>query len=173
MYGTRPPSVRLVLLALAAPPVLVPHLSARCPPCVRLLSALLCWPRLQFLCHLSALCLPCVVGFGRASSPCPPCVVGSGRAYSSCPPLVRRLFPKQFTVGFSLRRKKVGRHMRWPRPRSLPVMWTPPNLVRDLSAMWPPANVNVSALSRLRLQTLSTMCPPCARLLSCAGFESA
>ena len=59
MCATCPPLVRLVLLALAAPPVLVRHLSALCcwlwprlhrpcPPCVRHLSACVR--------HLSALC---------------------------------------------------------------------------------------------------------------------
>ena len=62
-----------MLLALAAPPVLVRHLSALCPPSV--------------------------VGFGRASSPCPPlvhevspmcppCVLGFGRIFNSCSPCV-------------------------------------------------------------------------------------
>ena len=36
LSATCPPCVRLVLLALAAPSVLVRHLSASCPPCVRL-----------------------------------------------------------------------------------------------------------------------------------------
>ena len=77
--------VRLVLLALAAPPVLIRHLSALCPPCVLLVSALcppcvaLCplWPRLQTLSGMSPPCVqlasPCVC-FGRASKPCPACV---------------------------------------------------------------------------------------------------
>ena len=53
----------------------------------------------------------------------------------------------------------------WPRLHGPHVsgLATPPNLVRDLSATWPPANV--SALSRLRFQTLSTMCLPCVRLV--------
>ena len=100
---TCPPLVRLVLLALAAPPVLVRHLSALCPPCVRHLSALCCWlwPRLQSLSAtcppcariVSATCPPCVVGFGRASSPCPPLVrlVPALRPSSPCMPLVRQV----------------------------------------------------------------------------------
>ena len=80
-----PPLVHLVLLALAAPPVLVRHLSTlcppsvvgfgplvrqvspRCPPCVCLVSALCSW-------LLPALCPPCVLVFGRSSSPCRPLV---------------------------------------------------------------------------------------------------
>ena len=77
-----PPLVRLVLLALAAPSVLVRHLSALCPPCVvgfgrasspcpplvRLVSALCCWPNLAItlICHVSGMCRP--------SAFSPPCV---------------------------------------------------------------------------------------------------
>ena len=57
-----PPLVRLVLLALAAPPVLVRFVSAACPPCV--------------------------VGFGRASSPCPPLVCHLSALCPPCAPPV-------------------------------------------------------------------------------------
>ena len=76
-----PPLVRLVLLALAAPPVLVRHLSALCPPCVvgfgrasspcpplvRLVSALCCWPNLAItlICRVSGMCRP-----SAFSAPC-------------------------------------------------------------------------------------------------------
>ena len=57
-------------------------------------------------------------------------------------------FPKQFTVGFSLRKKS------WPR-YALAASPEPPNLVRLVSALiplWP------------RLHALSAMCPPCVRV---------
>ena len=68
-----PPLVRVVLLVVAAPPVLVRHLSAlprlhvlvrHLSACVRLVSALCCWlwPRPHVLArHLSPTCPPCVV----------------------------------------------------------------------------------------------------------------
>ena len=113
-----------------------------CPPCVL---------------HVSAFGPPCVVGFGRASSPCPPLVRLVSALFcwlwprlqflsAACPPLV----PQTVYCGVLSQEKKrlaaFGRHMRWPRPWSLSVMWppcvrlesalaTPPNLVRDLSAM--------------------------------------
>ena len=58
-------------------------------------------------------------------------------------------FPKQFTVGFSLR-KLAGRVMLWPRPWSLSAMRPPCiPLASPFCPLWP------------RLQTLSAVCPPC------------
>ena len=62
-------------------------------------------------------------------------------------------FPKQFTAGFSLRKKKG-----WPRYALAGFL----ELVRHVSAFSPPSLVHlVSALRRL--QTLSAMCPPYVR----------
>ena len=100
-----------------------------CPPCVRL-TALRHVPTIVR--HVSAIV--------RLDSvwPRPPCV----RLVSAVCLLVCALFPKQLTVGLSLRKKKVGRDMLWPRFRSLSA----------ICPLWP------------RLHTWSAMCPPCVRL---------
>ena len=92
-------------------------------------------------------------------------------------------FPKQFTVGFYLRKKRLaasGRDMLWPRPRSLSALrpplfalclpWFPfgsdftlcPPCVRLVSAVCPPCVRLVCEWSLLWpcLQTLSALCPP-------------
>ena len=86
------------------------------------------------------------------------------------------LFPKQFTVGFCLRKEKAGRDMLWPRswplaaphrlgraPKPCPRFESaaPPNLVRHVPAL---------CVLWLPLQTLAAMCrvpaSPCIRLVS-------
>ena len=51
-------------------------------------------------------------------------------------------FPKQFTVGFSLR-KKAGRDMPWPRPRSVSAMCPPSSAfcARRVSTLAAPPNL--------------------------------
>ena len=78
----------------------------------------------------------------------PPCVVGFGCAFNSCSVCVRHVSatcsPNSLLWGSLSQQKKLD--MRWPRPQGLSVMWppcvrlesalaTPPNLVRNLSAM--------------------------------------
>ena len=81
-------------------------------------------------------------------------------------------FPKQFAVGFSLRRKKAGRDMLWSRPWSLSAMCPPcvrldsalaasPHFVGHVSAVCPPC-IRLECASK----PLSAMCPPCVRLVS-------
>ena len=136
------------------------RLSAMCPPCVL---------------HVSTFGPSCVVGFGRASSPCPPLVRLVLLALAAPPVLVPHLSatcsPNSLLWGSLSEEKRLAAICAGRVPGACPwcgcdvsTLATPPNLVRDLSAMWPPANV--SALSRLRPQTLSTMCPPCVCLLS-------
>ena len=76
--------------------------------------------------------------------------------------LSHRLFlPKQFTVGFSPRRKKAGRDMLWPRSRSLSAMCPP------LSALCPPGFPTLChafALCSPCVRRVSASCPPCVRL---------
>ena len=176
--------VRRVLLALAAPPVLVRHLSAlccwlwprlqslsaTCPPCVRHLSAFLalaappCPPLVR---HVSATCPPCVVGFGHASSPCPSALCcwlwPRLRSLSAiCPPCVRHL---SALCCFALA--------------------APPVLVRHLYALCPPLvpqilNCSLSGKKGWpRPQSLSALCPPsatclpCVHLVPCVRLESA
>ena len=166
LSATCPPCVRLVLLALAAPPVLVRHLSAlclrlaaTCPPCVRLVLLALAAPpvlvRLMsasppLVCHqsLSAIRPPCD---RHLSATCPPCVV---------PQAV--YFPKRFAVGFSLRS-----NMLWPRPGACPpcVRHCPPcvrHCVRlDSARVSKPCPLE-SKFGWPRLQ----LCRPCVRLVS-------
>ena len=60
------------------------HVSASCPPCVHLASALSpLWPRLQTLSAMRPLCVQPCVHFGCASKPCLPCV-----SLAFCPPCV-------------------------------------------------------------------------------------
>ena len=90
------------------------------------------------------------------------------------------VFPKPFTVGFSLRGKKAGRDMLWPRSLSatcppcdsasaivclvrlvsLESAFSPPP---NLASVRPPCLRHVSAVCPLwpRLQTLSAVCPLC------------
>ena len=82
---TCPPCVRLVLLALVAPPVLVRHLSATCPPCVALAAPPL------LVRHLFATCPPLVrlVSNVLLALAAPPGLVRHLSVL--CPPLVRLL----------------------------------------------------------------------------------
>ena len=138
LSDTCPPLVRLVLLALAAPPVsspclpLVRHVSAT-PTLVRYLSALCCWlwPRLQSL-----------------SATCPPCV----RLVPACGCFQTFYFPKQFIVGFSLGRRTLT--MPWPRPQSLSGMCP------ASCPLWPPLQA-LSAMYNVYPCLLFAMCPPC------------
>ena len=165
-----PPLVRLVLLALAAPPVLVRHLSALC-----------WWPNLAvppvLVRHLSALCPPCVVGFGRASRPCPPlvrlvsatclpCVVGFGHASSPCLPSVRHL---SATCPCPPLVRLV-----------LLALAAPPVLVRHLSALCcsPNSLLLGSLLEKKRLPAICSgrvpgACPPCVRHVSALAVPGA
>ena len=95
------------LLGTAAFLELVHHVSAMCPPCVRLVSPLAAPNLVVWLGRASKPCPPCVrfvSAFGpapppgRAPTPCPPCVcppwVHFGRASASkpCPPCPRHTF---------------------------------------------------------------------------------
>ena len=95
-------------------------------------------------------------------------------------------FPKQFTVGFSLR-KKTGRDMLWPHPRSLsascpPSALCPPGVrFGHTSKPFPPRvrHVSSSCLACVRLESalaaflnfvrlVSALCPACVHF-GCAS----
>ena len=61
-------------------------------------------------------------------------------------------FPKPFTVGFSLRKKRLAAICSGRVPGACPPRVRPVSALSTLSPLWP------------RLQTLSAMCPPCLGL---------
>ena len=163
--GPCPPLVRLVLLALAAPPVLVRDLSALCPPLVR---------------RVSATCPPCVVpqavycDWGSLLEEhmpwprpgvCPPCV-------RHCPPCVRHCVRLGSASKFGWPRLQLCR----PCVRLVSAMCLPcvppcitlichlPGMCRP-SAFSPPCVFHVSAMCLLKRShhspSLTAMRPPC------------
>ena len=177
LSATCPPCVHLMLLALAAPPLLVRPLSARYPRCVWLVLLALAAPPV-LVCHLSALCPPCVLGF------CPPCV----RLVSAlCLPCVRLL--SAVAAPPPCVRLVSASCPLWPCLQTLSAMYSlvsilaaPPNLVRHVSLCvsfgraskpWPavclvstsPCICLVSALAAFRsvasptLPSVSAICP--------------
>ena len=151
LFALCPPLVRLVLLALAAPPALVRHLSALCPPLVRLVLLALAAPPVLVR-HLSALCPP-LVRLVLLALAAPPVFV---RLLSAlCPPLVR-------LVGFGRASSPCPPLVRLV----MLALATSPELVRLVSATCPPCVVGFGRASSpcpsvVGFGRASSPCPPC------------
>ena len=136
-------------------------LSAMCPPCVCLDSALAASP--HFVRHVSALCPPCV----RLVSALCPHLSALGRASKACPPC-------------------VSLNPLWPRLQTLPAICPPCDCLvsamctpcaRHVSALGAPPNLCLVSASKscMPLVCLPRVCQtPCVRSLSamCPLFAS-